>query len=397
MSLIPYGKQFIDQSDIDAVAKALKNDLITTGPLVKKLEKKVSKILKVKYVIACSSGTAALHLAFMAINLQKGDNIIMPTINFTAAANIAHIMKANIYLSDVNPDSGLMTEKNLYECIKKNNLKSLKAFLPMYVGGNAENNFNLKRLKKKYKTFCIEDACHALGSIKTINNKKYNVGSCIDSDICTFSLHPLKSITSGEGGLITTNSSDIAKKLRSFRSHGIEKNNSNWLKDKKNYDNSKKPNIWYYQVQKVGLNYRLSDINCALAYSQLNKLKKFILDRKKISRFYNKFFSSYKVFSIQKNKIENSSCHLYSLKIPFKKLRIDRNKFMKYLLDNKITTQVHYIPIYYHPVFKYLKKKWFIGTEKYYSDVISLPIYYKLNYSKIKYICKTILKMINKK
>ncbi len=392
MSIIPYGKQFIDQSDIESVSKALKNDLVTTGPLVQKLEKKVSEILKVKHAIVCSSGTAALHLAFMAINLKKGDNIIMPTINFTAAANIAYLMKANIYLSDVNPDSGLMTEKNLYECIKRNNLKSLKAFLPMYIGGNAENNFDLKKLKKKYNAFCIEDACHALGSYKIINKKKYIVGSCIDSDICTFSLHPLKSITSGEGGLITTNSTDIAKKLKLFRSHGIEKNNSNWLKDKKNYDNSRKPNIWYYQVQKIGLNYRLSDINCALAYSQLNKLKKFISERKKISRFYNKFFSSYKVFSIQKNNIEHSACHLYILKIPFKSIGIHRNKFMKYLLKNKIKTQVHYIPIYYHPVFKHLQKKWFKGTENYYRSVLSLPIYYKLNFSNIKHICKIILK-----
>jgi len=393
---IPYGKQYIDSLDIKTVVKSLKNNLITTGPYVNLLEKKLTTLLNVKHVIVCSSGTAALHLSFMAIGLKKNDNIIMPTINFASAANLSRLMGANIFLSDVDEDTGVMTEKNLYDCIQNNKIKNLKAFLPMHLGGNAENSFNLNKIKKKYNAYCIEDACHALGSQIIVQKKKYNVGNCNNSDICTFSMHPLKSITSGEGGIITTNNQILAKKIKQLRSHGIEKRPSNFIKSKNSTDAKGAQNIWYYQVQYPGLNYRLSDINCSLAVSQLSKLKNFTIARRAIFKKYNAYFKKIKLLSIPKNNFQISSCHLYPLKIAFNKLKISKTNLMSKLLKKGVITQVHYIPLYYHPAFKDLKKKWFKGTEKYYNNCLSLPIFFKLKNAQIKYICKSIHNIILK-
>ena len=393
---IPYGKQYIDSLDIKTVVKSLKNNLITTGPYVNLLEKKLTTFLNVKHAIVCSSGTAALHLSFMAIGLKKNDNIIMPTINFASAANLSRLMGANIFLSDVDEDTGVMTEKNLYDCIQNNKIKNLKAFLPMYLGGNAENSFNLNKIKKKYKAYCIEDACHALGSQIIVGEKKYNVGNCINSDICTFSMHPLKSITSGEGGIITTNNQILAKKIKQLRSHGIEKLPSNFIKSKNSTDAKGVQNIWYYQVQYPGLNYRLSDINCSLAVSQLSKLKNFTIARRAIFKKYNAYFKKIKLLSIPKNNFQISSCHLYPLKIAFNKLKISKTNLMSKLLKKGVITQVHYIPLYYHPAFEDLKKKWFKGTEKYYNNCLSLPIFFKLKNAQIKYICNLIHNIVLK-
>jgi dTDP-4-amino-4,6-dideoxygalactose transaminase len=393
---IPYGKHFIDNPDIKSVVASLRGSLITTGPYVNLLEKKLTNILNVKNAIVCSSGTAALHLSFMAIGLKKGDNIIMPTINFAAAANISRLMGANIFLSDVDENTGVMTEKNFYDCIQKNRIKSLKAFLPMHLAGNAEISFDLNKIKKKYNAYCIEDACHALGSQIIVRNKKYEVGSCKNSDICTLSMHPLKSITSGEGGIITTNNSILAKKIKQLRSHGIERLPSNFIKSKNSTDGKGIKNIWYYQVQFPGLNYRLSDINCSLALSQLNKLKNFIIARRAIFKKYNAYFKKIKLLSIPKNNFQISACHLYPLKIAFNELKISKTNLMTKLLKKGVITQVHYIPLYYHPAFSDLKKKWFKGTEKYYNNSISLPIFFKLTNVQIKYICKLIHNIVLK-
>jgi dTDP-4-amino-4,6-dideoxygalactose transaminase len=271
MKLTPYGRQFIDNKDIYYVSNALKNNLITTGPYVKKFEDKIQNILTAKYVISCNSGTAALHLALKAINLKNNDVIIMPAINFIAAYNMARLMNAKIFLADVDPFTGQMTPKTLLECVKQNKLKKIKAIVTMYLGGYPENVINFFNLKKRLKCFLIEDACHALGSKYYFNKKLISVGSCKHSDISTFSFHPVKTITSGEGGAVLTNNKFFYDRMITLRSHGI-------IKDS-NYH-------WKYNLNEGGYNYRLSDINCALGYSQLKKINKCINYRKKIFNFY---------------------------------------------------------------------------------------------------------------
>ena len=267
MKLIPYGRQFIDKKDKISVLRSLSNDLITTGPYVKKFEHKIKKYLKCKYSYVCSSGTAAIHLAMLSINLKKDDIILMPAVNFIASYNMAMTMQLKVYLVDVDEYTGQITPNKIVECIKKNKLKKVKALISMYHGGFPESPKDFYDLKKRYKFFIIEDACHALGSSYNLRGKSFKVGSCTHADISTFSLHPLKTITSGEGGIITTNNIKIAQNIRLYRNHGISRNTKEY---------------WKYDILKFGFNYRLSDISCALGLSQLDKISIFVKKRKKI-------------------------------------------------------------------------------------------------------------------
>lgn len=383
MKIIPYGRQYIDSQDIRIVSKALKEDLITTGRYVKKFENKVSKFLKVKYVASCHSGTSALHLALMAIDLEKDDVIIMPAVNFIAVYNMARLMNSKIFLADVNPLTGQMTPETLLECIKNNKLRKIKAIVTMYLGGYPENAIEFYKIKKKFNCYLIEDACHALGA-RYFNNKKYlPVGCCKHSDISTFSLHPVKTITSGEGGLVTTNNKFFYEKILSLRSHGIDKD--------RNFH-------WKYNLSKSGFNYRLSDINCALGLGQLKKIDKFIDYRRKIFNIYKDGLN--RIVNSIILPLENSnkpSYHLFLISINFKEIGSTKDKLLKFLKKNNIFCQYHYIPIY---KFKLFKKKinlsFYQGTEYYYKNSFSLPIFYNLKGNMQKKIISKIRLFLNK-
>tara|TARA_Y100000816_G_scaffold289706_1_gene276709 strand:+ start:290 stop:1432 length:1143 start_codon:yes stop_codon:yes gene_type:complete len=376
MKIIPYGKQYIDYKDKLAVVSSLSNEYITTGPLVKKFEDRVNKYLGCKFSHTCNSGTSAIHLAMLALNLKENDVILMPAVNFISSYNMAKSMNLKVYLVDVDENTGQITPNKVVECIIKNKIKKIKVLLLMYQGGYPENVKSFYTLKKKYKFFIIEDACHAFGASYNYLNSSIKIGSCKHSDICTFSLHPLKSITSGEGGIITTNNLAISKKIKLFRSHGITKN-------KKKY--------WEYDVSNVGYNYRLSDLNCALGLSQLNKLNFFLKKRKKI---YQKYLSELQNFNKnlilpKYSKKTKPSYHLFIININFDKLNKKKDDFIKYLNKNKIFAQFHYIPIYKFSVFKERKIK-LIGSEKYYKKSISIPIFVSLKEKEQKKIIKTI-------
>ena len=382
MSSIYYGKQFIDKNDINLVKKSLGQELITTGHFVKKFEKKISQFLKVKFCITCNSGTAGLHLSFLSINLKKGDIVLMPAINFIAAYNMCKLFGAKIFLVDVDPFTGQMTPNKLLDCIINNNIKNIKAIITMYLGGYPENILEFERIKKKYRCFLIEDACHAFGAQYKYKNRNYQIGSCKHSDISVFSFHPVKTITTGEGGCVTTNNKFLAKKIYLLRSHGIERNNKF---------------SWEYNINYPGFNYRLSDINCALGLSQLSKVKEFIAYRKSISSYYKKELSNFVQF-FSYNKNNSPSYHLFLISINFKKKNLTKNKFLLHLKKHKINCQYHYIPIYKFKFFKdkkYYKKKYFRNSEYYYKNTISLPIYYNLSLKdqkKIVHVIKNILK-----
>jgi len=367
--IIPYGNFFIDKKDIFEVNKSLKNQFITSGPYVKKLEDLAKTKLNVSHSISCSSGTAALHLAFLSLNLKKNDVVIMPIINFIASTNILNFMDIKVFYADVDEHTGQMTPKTIQECIRKNKLKKIKVILTMYLGGSPDNIIGIYKLKRKYKCYIIEDACHALGAKYIYNNKINFIGSCKHSDLCTFSFHPLKSITSGEGGLITTNKKFLSERIKLYRSHGLIKKSH-----------------WQYNLKTPGLNYRLSDINCALAYSQLKKINTFIKKREKIAKKYNLYFNSYSnFFSVRKlEKNTKSAWHLFLLKIEFNKLKSDINSLISYLKKKKIIVQQHYTPIYKFDYYKKMNKKYFSGAEKYFSTTLSLPIFYNLNEKSLK-------------
>ena len=376
MSYIPYGRQFIDNADKKSVINSLSNDLITTGPFVEKFEKELKKYLNCKYSYVCSSGTAAIHLAMLSINLKKNDVILMPAVNFIASYNMAKVIGLKVFLVDVDEFTGQVTPEKILECIKKNKLKNIKALIVMYHGGFPESPKDFYDLKKKYNFFIIEDACHALGSKYRFKNKSFRVGSCSHADISTFSLHPLKTITSGEGGIITTNNIKIAKNIKLFRSHGI-------LRNSKEH--------WKYDILKHGFNYRLSDINCALGLSQLNKISSFLKKRKKIYEKYNNELKNFNPnLTIPKySKTINPSFHLFLINIMFSKIKKNKDHFMKYLIKNNILAQQHYIPIYKFRVYKETSNH-FPGSEKYFKNSISIPIFINLNNNDQNKIIKTI-------
>jgi dTDP-4-amino-4,6-dideoxygalactose transaminase len=217
--MIPYNKQKIFSQDSKIVLSSLKKKLLTGGNYVSTFENKIKSLVKSKYVMACSSGTAALHLSFLSLNLKKNDVIIMPIINFISSANIANFMGLKVYYCDVDEITGQITPELLIDCIKKNKLKRFDLLVLMYLGGYIDNADAFNSIKKKYKFKILEDACHAFGSEYKFKNKSYKVGSCSHADISTFSLHPLKTFTTGEGGIVTTNNAKIYKKLKLLRSH----------------------------------------------------------------------------------------------------------------------------------------------------------------------------------
>ena len=383
MKPVPYGKQFVDKWDKSEVLASLSNNLITTGPYVKKFEHKLNKYLKCKYSYACSSGTAAIHLAMLSINAKKDDVILMPAINFIASYNISKSMQLKVYLIDVDEHTGQITPNKVLECIKKNKLKKIKALIVMYHGGYPEYSKNFYDLKKKYKFFIIEDACHALGAEYKYKNKFFKIGSCKHSDVCTFSMHPVKTITSGEGGIITTNNNKIAKNIALFRSHGILRNNKEY---------------WKYDILKNGFNYRISDINCALALSQLKKINFFLRKREKI---YKKYLIELENFNpnliIPKySKNIKPSYHLFIINVVFKKLKRNKDHFMNYLKKRNIFAQYHYIPINKFKVFSEKKIKLF-GSEQYFKNSISIPIFVNLNNNDQRRVVKVIKNYFNKK
>jgi dTDP-4-amino-4,6-dideoxygalactose transaminase len=378
MKNIPYGRQHIDSSDIKAVSKAMKADLITTGDYVKKFENIITKLLSVKFAVSCNSGTSAIHLAFLSINLTKNDVVIMPAINFIAAYNLAKIMGAKIFLADVDPSTGQMTPAKLLECINKNKLKKIKAVVTMYLGGYPENVIEFYKIKKKLGFLLIEDACHAFGAQYNFRGRNIYIGSCKHSDISTFSLHPVKTITSAEGGIVTTNNKFFFNNMKLFRSHGLKKSRFHWD----------------YEILFHGLNYRLSDINCALAISQIKKIKKFINLRKSIYFFYKKkFYNFNSFFTLPKySKNIKSSYHLFLINFNIKKILINKKNFFKKMLENKIICQYHYKPIFlFKKIFKQkFMKKDFKGAIAYYKNTISLPIFPDLSKKNQIFIIKII-------
>ena len=378
---ISYGKQYIDSLDIKIVSESLKEELITTGNFVKKFEAEIKTISHSKFAYTCVNATAGLHLAFSSINLKKNDIVIMPSINFISAFRMANLLGAKIYLADVDPLSGQMTPETLKKCIKKNNLKKIKLILTMFLGGYPENVEKFFELKKKYKCFLIEDACHAFGAKYNLNGQFIPVGSCKHSDICVFSFHPVKPITTGEGGAITTNNRKIANKIILLRNHGIVKS--------KQY--------WNYDINELGFNYRLSDLNCSLGVSQIKKLSLFIKKRKKIFSLYkNKFlkYSKYiKIFDSSKNL---NSYHLILISIDFDQLKYKKNHMLNYLNKINIFPQFHYKPIYRFSFYKKFNRNFFSGSEFFYKNSFSLPVYHSLikqdQFKVIENILKYILK-----
>ncbi len=385
---LPYSRHSISKEDIKNVIKVLKSDFLTQGTNIYNFEKKFANYLGVKYAIACATGTAALHLSCIALGINKKSSLATSSITFVASANCAEYLGAKVHLTDIDKRTYCMCPKSLEELLRK---KKIDVVVPVHLCGHSADMRRIYNLKKKFKFKIIEDSCHALGG----NYYNYKVGSCKYSDISTFSFHPVKPITTGEGGMITTNNKKIYEKLLVLRSHGIIKTQSKF-KNKKNAFDKKIVNRWYYEMITLGYNYRLTDIQSALGLSQLKKLDQFTIKRNKIAARYNKGFKNNVNIVTPKVKDDTyHAYHLYTILINFKKILTTRNKFMTELLKHKIGSQVLYIPIYkqpyYYKKFKFNKHN-FKNSENYYNHALSIPMFPSLTIKEQK----NIIYLINK-
>ena len=379
--MIPYSKHYIDKEDIDAVVDVLKNKSITQGDLVAKLEKKISNYVKSKYAVAVTSCSAGLHLSSNIIGMNN-KNVFTSPITFASTASSVIHSGGNLNFIDIS-------EKNINIDLDKINTSNFNVHtvIPIHFSGSAVELKNFRNKNPKIKI--IEDSAHALGA-KYKNGDM--IGSCKFSDISVFSLHPAKTITAGEGGIITTNNKYYYDQLKLLANNGVQKN-SEKFKIKKH-----KKDIWYYEVQQLGFHYRITDFQCALAISQLNKINLFLKARKKIVEKYDKAFKNFNNLKPAINYLDrkNSSNHLYVVRIKFKKINKTRGMIMNYLKSRGIITQVHYIPLINHPFFKkYVNKnKKLKNAKSYYEEALSLPVYYSLKENEQEKVIKELKYLI---
>jgi len=371
MSYIPYGKQLIDEDDICAVIKALKSDFITTGPKVAEFEKTLAKEVGAKHAVAVSSGTAALHIAALSLKFAVGDEVITSPLTFAASANCILYCGAKPVFADIEPKSMLID----IEDIKRKITSKTKAIIPVHYGGELCNMDELTKLSEKYNLQIIQDSSHSLGG--KINGK--NQGEYPGLQIWSF--HPVKTITTGEGGAVTTNDEIIYKKLLRLRTHGITRDIMQ-LEHKNQGD-------WYYEMLDLGFNYRITDLQCALGITQLKKLAWFAKKREEIVKRYNEAFENLPLMIQESPKWSQPVRHLYTIRLNDKEKR--RNVFEK-LLKKNIGVNVHYIPVYLLPYYRKLGYERGLCTtaEDTYARILTLPLYPDLTDEQVEYVIKAV-------
>ncbi len=382
---IPYSRQWIDNQDLREVEKVLKSDFITQGPKIDEFETEISRYVNSSYCIAVNSATSALHLACLALGLKKGDLFWTSPISFVASANCGIYCGAEVDFVDIHEDTFNIDvyslEKKLHKAKTIGRLP--KVIIPVHMAGQSSDAKKIYELVKPYNIKIIEDASHSIGG--TYNNKK--IGSCKFSDVTVFSFHPVKIITSGEGGAIVTNNKNIFNKVRLLRSHGINKNPK--LFNNKNYED------WHYEQIELGFNYRITDIQASLGISQLKKIDVFIEKRNELAQKYYSMLKDQPLYLPVILDNVKSSFHLYIIRVKDKK---KHKTLFDYLRQNGILVNLHYIPIHLHPYYKKLgfKKGMFPKSEKYYSQAMSIPIFPQLKNFEQEFICEKIQEVISK-
>jgi len=386
MKNIPYGHQWVDNYDIKELVAVLQSGWITQGPKVKEFEDAFCKYTGAKYAVVVSSGTAALHIACLAAGIKAGDEVITSPITFVASANCVLYCGGKVVFADIQGDTINIDPKE----IKRKLTKKTKAIIPVHFAGYPCDLEDIYAIAKKHNLIVIEDACHALGA----EYKGSKIGSCKYSDMTVFSFHPVKSITTGEGGIVLTNNKRLYEKLLMLRNHGITKDpakftiNHNLLTINDYGD-------WYYEMQELGFNYRITDFQCALGLSQLKKIDRFIQRRREIVKIYSKKLSKIDGIILPTEKpYVKSSWHIYYIRL---KNSQRRKEVFEKLRKQGLGVQVHYIPIHLQPYYKEnfgYKEGDYPKAENYYKSVITIPLYASLNKQQIRYIINEIMKIV---
>ena len=363
--MLPYGRQMVDEADVSTVAKAVRSPFLTTGPSVEAFERQLCRITGARYAVACANGTAALHLACMALGVGRGDLGVTSPISFLASANGLEYCGAQADFIDIDPGSLCLSVERLDAYCKKERVPDV--VIPVDFAGAPADLPGIKKLSDRYGFRIIEDAAHALGSEYQDGDSTYACGSCAHTDLAIFSFHPVKTITTGEGGAVMTNDRHLADRLRRFRSHGMEKTSA--LSDREGE--------WYYEMAEPGYNYRITDLQCALGLTQLEKLPEFKARRQRIVTLYNEAFSGNEALILPPAALADQACsHLYPIR--FKGGPEVRKRMYNRLKNDNIFCQVHYIPIYWQPYYaeKYgYERGRCPDAEVYYSQCLSLPLF----------------------
>jgi UDP-4-amino-4,6-dideoxy-N-acetyl-beta-L-altrosamine transaminase len=376
---LAYGKQLIDISDIQAVVEVLMGDYLTTGPNVKLFEEKVANYVGAKYAVAVANGTAALHMACFVAGIKPGDEVIVSPMTFAASANCILYCGGKPIFADIDPITYNIDPKE----IEKKITDRTKAIIPVDYTGQSVDMDAIKDISNKHNLIVIEDAAHALGS----EYKGKKVGS--QADLIEFSFHPVKPITTGEGGLVTTNNEALYNKMLQFRTHGITRD-SNVL-----FHNE---GPWYYEQRLLGFNYRITDIQSALGISQMLRIDDFIRRRREIVRRYQEAFQKVKEIILPyEPTYSNSGCHLYVIRMRPELLKATRKEIFEALYAENIGVNVHYIPVYYHPYYKELgyEKGLCPNAEKLYEEIITLPLFPALTDEDIEDVIQAVYKVFD--
>lgn len=377
---IPYGRQNITEDDIASVVEVLKSDYLTQGPAIEQFEKAFAQYIGSKYAVAVANGTAALHLASLALGVKKGSKVLTTPITFAATANCILYAGGEVEFCDINPKTYTIDIEKLEKILESKPLGTYSGIIPVDLAGYAVNTEKIYTLAQKYHLWILEDACHAPGG-GFIDSKGtlQNCGNGVYCDVAIFSFHPVKHIATGEGGMITTNRKDLYEKLLLLRTHGITKQ-----ADLLNENHGG----WYYEMQTLGYNYRITDIQAALGISQLKRAEQGLEKRRNIAKIYNKELKG--VGDIILPYVEENVHHAYHLYIIQTNKRKELYEFLK---TKQVYTQVHYIPVHTFPYYQSLgfKKGDFVQAEAYYQKCLSLPMYPTLSNEQQQYVIQNII------
>jgi len=380
MNKIPYGRQNIDQDDIEAVVSTLKSDYLTQGPKVREFESRFAEYVGAKYAIAVNNATSGLHLSVLALNLSKGDRVITTPITFAASANCIRYAGAEVWFADIDPNTYLLDINSVKELIESKPKGFFKGIIPVDFAGLPVNMEDFRALANTHNLWIIEDACHAPGAYFIDNKENKNFcGNGVYADIAVFSFHPVKHIACGEGGMLTTNSMELYDKLMLLRTHGITKENMD--------ENHGK---WYYEMIELGFNYRLTDFQSALGITQLAKNKKGVLRRNEIAATYKKEFLGKVKFQDLTERTYNAH-HLFIIEVD------NRKELYDFLHSKGILAQIHYIPVHTLPYYKNIGYDGsnLINAENYYANCISLPMYPTLSNKEQNFVIEQVIHFVN--